>query len=101
NGVYYQPAGQTYAYGGTNNNPISLTYKITMPPGLAAAGATWKQIFAAGNFAVGVPPDATGHFGRIEVSPDGTNWTKIGEHLPPTENELSHFWAYGKSADGT
>jgi len=101
NGVYYQPAGQTYAYTGTNNSPISLTYKITMPPGLAAAGATFKQIFAAGNFSVGIPPDLTGHFGQIEVSPNGTTWTKIGEHLPPSDNELSHFWAYGKSADGT
>src|SRR5262249_54799440 len=87
-GSFYQPAGNTFAYSGTNNNPISLTYKITMPPSLAAAGATFKQIFAAGNFSVGIPPDPTGHFGRVEVSPDNSSWTKIGEHLPPSDNEL-------------
>src|SRR6185436_20285290 len=42
----------------------------------------------------------TGQFGRVEISPDQTTWTKIGEHLPPSDNELSHFWAYGRSSDG-
>jgi MYXO-CTERM domain-containing protein len=101
NAEFYLPAGNTFGYEGTNNSPISITYKISIPPALAAAGATWKQIFAAGDYKVAIPPDVTGHFGRIEVSPDGTTWTKIGEHLPPTDNDLSHFWTYGRSADGT
>jgi hypothetical protein len=98
-GDYY--ATGTYGYNSTNSSAISVTYKITMPPALAAAGATWKQIFGAGNYRVSVPPNATGHFGRVEISPDQAAWTKIGEHLPPSDNELSHFWAYGKSADAT
>jgi hypothetical protein len=98
-GDYY--ATGTYAFNGTDNNPISVTYKITMPPALAAAGATWKQIFAGGNFRVAVPPALTGQFGRIQISSDQVSWTTIGEHLPPSDNELSHFWAYGRSAEGT
>jgi MYXO-CTERM domain-containing protein len=98
-GDYY--ATGTYAFNSTNSNPISVTYKITMPPELVSAGATWKQIFAAGNYRVAIPPNATGHYGQIEISPNNSTWTKIGEHLPPNDNELSHFWAYGKSADAT
>lgn len=92
--------GSTMGYSATDNNPITLVYKITMPPALAAAGATWKQIFAAANCGVRIPPDG-GQYGRIEVSPDQTTWTKIGEHLPPGDNDLSSFWAYGRSADGS
>src|SRR5205823_3068410 len=75
----YYAAGSTFGYNSSNSGAVmSLTYKITMPPGLAAAGATWKQIFAAGDFRVAIPPDVGGtHFGRVEVSPDGTTWTKI------------------------
>ncbi len=99
NGVFYG-GGSTFGYSATNNSPMSLTYKITMPPSLVAAGATWKQIFGAVNFQVGVLPSG-GEFGRVEISPDNSTWTKIGEHVPPLDNELSHAWAYGKSTDGT
>jgi hypothetical protein len=95
----YYGGGSTFGYSGTDNNPLSLTYKISMPPSLAAAGATWKQIFSGGDFKVAIPP-AGGEYGRIEISPDQTTWTKIGEHLPPTDNQLSAYWAYGRSADG-
>jgi hypothetical protein len=86
------------AYVATDNNPVVLTYKIAMPPALAAAGAVWKQIFAGGDYGVRIPPDG-GQYGRVEISPDQTTWTKIGEHLPPADNDLSSYWAYGRSGD--
>ena len=64
-----------------------------------AAGATWKQLFGAANCTVRVPPSG-GPYTRIEISPDQTTWTKIGEYLPPSDNEFSSYWAYGRSGDG-
>jgi hypothetical protein len=97
-GVFYG-GGSTVAYTATDNNPMSLTYKLTMPPALAAAGATWKQLFAGANSTVRVPPDG-GPYTRVEISPDQTTWTKIGEYLPPVDNQFSAYWAYGRSGDG-
>jgi hypothetical protein len=97
-GVYY--SGESVGYSATNNNPLSVTYKVTIPPALAAAGATWKQLFGAANCTVRVPPSGS-PYTRIEISPDQTNWTKIGEYLPPSDNEFSSYWSYGRSGDGT
>ena len=96
-GVYY--SGETVGYSATNNSPLSVTYKLTIPPALAAAGATWKQLFGAANCTVRVPPSG-GPYTRIEISPNQTTWTKIGEYLPPSDNEFSSYWAYGRSTDG-
>ncbi len=97
NPVFYA-SGSTYAWQSTNSQPISVTYRITMPPVLAAAGVTWKTIHAAGNFAIRVPPPA-GAYGRVEISPSaGGPWTQIGNYAPPADNELSSYWAYGNSA---
>jgi len=96
-GLFYAGGG-TYAYQSTNNQPISLTYQITVPPKLAAAGATWKQIHAAGDFSVRVPPDG-GPYGKIEIAAAaGGPWTQIANYSPPTDNQLSSYWVYGKSA---
>ncbi len=97
-GVYY--SGEAVGFSANNNNPLSVTYKVTIPPALAAAGATWKQLFGAANCTVRVPPSGA-PYTRIEISPDQTNWTKIGEYLPPSDNEFSSYWAYGRSTDGT
>jgi hypothetical protein len=90
--------GSTYAYGATNNNiPLSLTYEITMPPGLASQGASWRAIQAAMNASVRVPP-AGGPYGKIEIaSALGGPWTEIGNHAPPADGELSSYWVYGRS----
>jgi hypothetical protein len=95
-GVYY--ATEPVGYASTNGNPISLTYKITMPPQLAAAGATWKQIYAAANAIVRVSPSG-GPYTRIEISPDQGTWTQIGRYDPPADDEFSAYWAYGRSSD--
>jgi hypothetical protein len=95
-GLYYASGG-TFAYQSTNNQPVSLTYQITMPPRLATAGATWKQINAAGCFSVRVPPSG-GPYGQIEVAAASTGpWTQIASYSPPSDNELSSYWVYGKS----
>jgi len=95
-GLYYASGG-TFAYQSTNNQPVSLTYQITMPPRLESAGAAWKQISAAGCFSVRVPPTG-GPYGKIEVAPASTGpWTQIASYSPPAENELSAYWVYGKS----
>lgn len=95
-GIYY--GAESFGYGSTNNNPLSVTYKVTIPPALAAAGATWKQLFGAANCSVRVPPSGS-PYTRIEISPNQTTWTKIGEYLPPADNEFSSYWAYGRSGD--
>lgn len=97
-GVYY--SGSSVGYSATDNNPISLTYKITIPPQLAAAGATFKQIYAATNALVRVTPDG-GPYAKVEISPNQSAWTLIGQHNPPADNQLSAYWAYGRSADAT
>jgi hypothetical protein len=95
-GLFYASNG-TYAYQSTNNQPISLTYQITMPPQLAAKGAAWKQINAAGCFSVRVPPSG-GPYGKIEVaSAVAGPWTQIASYSPPADNQLSSYWVYGKS----
>ncbi|MBV8880078.1 MAG: DNRLRE domain-containing protein [Planctomycetaceae bacterium] len=98
NSVFY--SGSTVAYTATDNNPMSVTYKITVPPQLAAAGATFKQIFAGANALVGVTPEG-GPFTKIEISSDQTNWTSIGQYAPPADDQFSAYWAYGRSADGS
>jgi len=93
----FYASGGTFAYASTNNQPVSLTYQITMPPQLAAKGATWKQINAAGCFSVRVPPTG-GPYGKIEVAAGaGGPWTQIATYSPPVDNELSSYWVYGKS----
>lgn len=96
--VFYST--EPVAYTATNNNPLSVTYKISVPPQMAAAGATFRQVYAAANAIVRVTPDG-GPFTRIEVSPDQTNWTRIGEYAPPADDQFSAYWAYGRSADGS
>lgn len=93
-GVHYADRS-TFAFDATNNQPLSVTYEVTLPPQLAARGAAWRDIHAAASFAVSVPP-AAGSWGRIEIAPaaDGP-WTKIAEYEPPLDNELSAFWVYG------
>ena len=98
-GVFYA-AGSTVAYSATDNNPLSVTYKITVPPQLAAAGATIHQVFAAANALVRVTPDG-GPYTKIEISPDQAAWTRIGEFDPPADDQFSAYWAYGRSADGS
>ena len=97
-GVYY--SGEPTGFAATNNNPLSVTYKITVPPQLAAGGATFRQIFAASNALVRVTPDG-GPYAHIEISPDQTNWTTIGQYAPPVDDQFSAYWAYGRSADGS
>lgn len=95
-GLFYG-GGSTFAYQSTNNQPVSLTYQITMPPRLASAGAQWKQISAAGCFSVRVPPTG-GPYGKIEVASAAAGpWTQIAVYNPPADNELSAYWVYGKS----
>jgi hypothetical protein len=92
--VHYA-SGSTFAYSSTNNQPVSLTYRIAIPPGLA--GATWREIHAAANVSVRVPPGG-GPYARIEVGPTATGpWTQIGSHAPPADNDLSSHWVYGRS----
>src|SRR6185295_14603086 len=31
---------------------------------------------------------------------DNSTWTTIGQFLPPSDDELSSYWAYGRSGDG-
>jgi hypothetical protein len=97
-GVYYStsPVG----YSATDGNALSLTYKITMPPQLASSGATFRQILAGANATVRVTP-AGNPYTKIEISPDQTTWTKIGEYDPPSDDQFSAYWAYGRSPDGT
>jgi hypothetical protein len=97
--VFYG-AGSTVAYSATDNNPLSVTYKITVPPQLAASGASFKQIFAAANALVRVTPDG-GPYTKIEVSPNQSSWTLIGQYNPPVDDQFSAYWAYGRSADGS
>lgn len=92
NAVHYG-GGSTFAYQSTNNQPISTTWKITLP----IAGAAWKRIHAAADYAVRVPP-TNSPYGRIEISPDNATWTQIANTAPPADNELSHFWTYGDGA---
>jgi hypothetical protein len=97
-GVFY--SGSTVAYSATDNNPLSVTYKITVPPQLASSGATFKQIFAAADALVRVTPDG-GPYTKIEISPNQSSWTLIGQYNPPADDQLSSYWAYGRSADGS
>jgi hypothetical protein len=93
--------GNAWALAGNNDSALQVVYRITMPPRLASAGARWKQIFAAFDGAAGVPTRA-GTFGRIEIAPWSTGpWTQLSHYAPPTDNELSHFWTYGRSSDST
>jgi hypothetical protein len=99
-GVFYAN-GNAWAIAGNNNGTLQVVYRITMPPHLASAGARWKQIFAAFDGAADVPTRA-GTFGRIEISPWSTGpWTQLTNYAPPTDNELSHYWTYGRSSDTT
>ncbi len=94
-GVYY--ASGPIAYQSTNTAAIQVVYRITVPPQLAALGATWKEIHAAGNFGVHVQP-VGGPYGRIEISASASGpWSSIANFAPPADNELSSFWAYGRS----
>lgn len=98
-GNFYSDASSV-GYLATDNNPLSLTYKITMPPNLAASGATWKQIFAAADCTTRVTPDG-GQSTTIEVSPDQSTWTQIAQFNPPSDDQLSSYWTYGRSSDAS
>jgi hypothetical protein len=94
--VFYG-AGSTLAYQASNSSALQLVYKITVPPQLAASGATWREIHAAVDCGVHVTPSGS-PYGRIEVSSSASGpWTQIGNYAPPIDNELSSFWAYGRS----
>ncbi|HXG59794.1 MAG TPA: hypothetical protein VNO22_00330 [Planctomycetota bacterium] len=93
--LYY--SGGTMAYQSTNNQPISITCRISLPPQRSAAGATLRTIHAAANYQIRVPPPA-GAYGKIEIAPDAAGpWTQIAFYAPPSDNELSSYWAYGSS----
>lgn len=93
--LYYSPG--TMAYQSTNNQPISITYQIALPPQRAAAGATLRAIHAAANYQIRVPPPP-GAYGKIEIAPaPGGPWTTVANYTPPADNELSSYWAYGTS----
>jgi MYXO-CTERM domain-containing protein len=94
NAVYFGN-GSTFAYEGSQTG--SVLYKVTLPPQLAANGAKLKEIFAAANFSVGLPP-SPGTFGQIEVAAsDAGPWTPIGRADVPMDDELSSGWVYGSS----
>jgi hypothetical protein len=97
-GIYY--SGSTVGYSSTDGNALSVTYKISMPPQLAASGATFRQIFAGANATVRVTPLGN-PYTKIEISPNNSSWTKIGEYDPPSDDQFSAYWAYGRSADGS
>lgn len=92
NALHYA-GGSTWAYESTNNQPLTTTWKISLP----VAGAAWKRIYAAGDFGVRIPPDGA-PYGKIEISPDNAAWTQIARYDVPADNDLSHFWTYGEGA---
>ncbi len=70
--------------------PISLTYKVTAPP-----GTTLKKVDAAADCQLHVPPPA-GSYTKFEVSTDnGATYTQFAINSPDSDDELSHSWAYG------
>ncbi|HTL53629.1 MAG TPA: DNRLRE domain-containing protein, partial [Planctomycetota bacterium] len=99
--TYAGYSGSSFAYSQSINAPATITYKIVIPPSLAAAGATFKQIFAAENTSVHVTPNP-GASGQIDISTSASGpWTQIGHFDIPNDNVFSSFWTYGRSPDAT
>ncbi|MGH7143061.1 MAG: hypothetical protein ACREJ2_02875 [Planctomycetota bacterium] len=91
----------TFAYKQAINTGIWIIYKVALPANLVSQGATFNQIFAAENAFCSVPPNV-GTVGNIEISTSASGpWTTIGAYTVPTDNQLSAFWTYGRSPDGS
>ncbi|MGH7142989.1 MAG: DNRLRE domain-containing protein [Planctomycetota bacterium] len=102
-GLTYAGYTSSWAYTQAGDAATNIVYKIVLPPNLVAQGATFKQIFAAEDSEVhDTPYSGTGAGGTIFISTAaGGPWTQIGQYTPTTDDDLSHYWTYGRSADPT
>ncbi|HYE06174.1 MAG TPA: hypothetical protein VEL07_11735 [Planctomycetota bacterium] len=86
-------ASNTFAYRSTNNQPMSLTYRLAAP-----AGTKLKLIHAAADVGSRNPVPA-GAYARLQYSTNGGgSFATFADYTPAADNELSHGWVYG-SAD--
>jgi len=98
---YLHYSGTSIAMRATDNNPISVTYKVTMPRALARGGAVYKQIHAA--LAAGATLSSLPRsYSRIEYATKAAGpWTELAAYTIPTDNDVSSYWVYGRTPDET